>query len=299
MCFGGSGAIGWLLGLALSGRPVLAALTLGLVVVGAALLLWKWSESERKADIRRWFEYRWWRLKRLPWTILAVLVGMAVVSSAVGFWGSEEGWKGLWQNLGPELGGAVVTYVLLDLVLGTRNRKQALINQMGSPVNAVAVPAVDDLRREGWLEDGSLRGVSLWHAALQGAHLQCASLEDAQLIETHLERAVLIGAHLERAVLWKAHLEGADLRFAHLEGAVLWEAHLEGAVLTSTSLEGANVTVKQLAEARTLEYATLPEGTELSGDNWKAEFEEWRQKQEAEAERDHEERDDRDGDDDD
>ena len=42
VCFLGFGVIGGLLGWVLHGHPVLAAVTLGLVVVGGALAWWKW-----------------------------------------------------------------------------------------------------------------------------------------------------------------------------------------------------------------------------------------------------------------
>lgn len=68
-------------------------------------------------------------VKRLPLGIFGVLVGMVVVSFVVAFW--DEGWMGFWQSLNLELAGAVVTYVLLDLVLGRRRRREDLIAQMG------------------------------------------------------------------------------------------------------------------------------------------------------------------------
>lgn len=56
---------------------------------------------------------------------------------------------------------AVVTYVLLQMVIGNRTRKTELIAQMGFDIRDVAVPAVDELRRHGWFTDGSLRGADL------------------------------------------------------------------------------------------------------------------------------------------
>jgi len=83
-------------------------------------------------------------------------------------------------------------------------------------------------------------------------------------------------------------------------------AVLVGVALVSTVW--ATVTADQLAQAKTLARATLPDGTKLSDDNWQAEFEEWREKQETEDQRDDDEGDewddddngeDRDGEDDD
>lgn len=61
---------------------------------------------ERMDNARRRLRYRWWRFKRLPLRVLGGLLGMAVISSIVGLWGTEECWKGLLANLGTELVGA-------------------------------------------------------------------------------------------------------------------------------------------------------------------------------------------------
>jgi uncharacterized protein YjbI with pentapeptide repeats len=291
--------------------------------------------QDKAASIKRWLEYRWQRVKRLPWMVLAILLGVAVISSLEGLRDPELGLTELWLNLGTELAGAVVTFVLIDLVLGARQRKEAVITQMGSDVRDVAVPAVDDLRREGWLKDGSLvgaelvgarlqganltgahlqkanftlarlQGASLWLARLQGANLEFARLEGAVLIEANLEGAVLADANLEGARLTEANLTGASLERANLQDARLTEANLRGvnlaeanllgarltdadlggaklggANLLSANLEGAFVSFEQLAKAVSLRGVTLPDGTKLSEDNWEAEFEEWRNKQE-------------------
>ena len=139
----------------------------------------KSTSHERAGAFRRWFKYRWRRVKRLPLGVQGALVGMAIVSSVAGFRGTEQGWKGLSQNLGPELAGAVVIYVPLDLLLGTRQRKEVLIGQMGSDSRDVAVPADDELSRQDWLYDGSLNG-----AWVSGANLQGANHIDQALIST-------------------------------------------------------------------------------------------------------------------
>jgi hypothetical protein len=66
----------------------------------------------------------------------------------------------------------------------------------------------------------------------------------------------------------------------------------------SGGLGGDQSRVKQLAQAWSFAGATLPDDNKLSEDNWAAEFEEWRKKQEerAEAERDDDDGEDRDDD---
>jgi uncharacterized protein YjbI with pentapeptide repeats len=284
-------------------------------------------------------------LAQLRWWILGVLIAVALASSLVAVLSGSR-WQDALLNFGTEMAGAVVTYGLFELIIERRERREAekeavearkaeLIAQMGSDVRDVAVPAADELRRQGWLTDGSLRGAILSYANLQEANLSVANLrgsvlKDANLQEAKLQRANLEGAilsyanlkgaYLERTNLkgakpWHANLQGAYLEGANLEGAILAYANLQGAYLERADLEGATlgmanlnratlshvnleraflgyvhlgganlkaakVTAEQLAQATTLAGATLPDGTKLSEDNWEAEFEEWRKKQE-------------------
>jgi hypothetical protein len=113
-----------------------------------------------------------------------------------------------------------------------------------------------------------LRGANLEGANLYGANLEGAYLR-ADLRGANLPRAVLLGAVLEGADLRGANLEGADLREAILradlrgavlEGTILYGADLRGANLGAADLEGARVDDDQLADARTLQGATMPDG---------------------------------------
>ena len=79
---------------------------------------------------------------KLSLRILAILICVAAITSGLSF--LDKGnvtWGGLLQNLGTELVGAVVTYWLLTKVLGTQEKKEELIAQIGSTVNDVAAPA--------------------------------------------------------------------------------------------------------------------------------------------------------------
>lgn len=130
------------------------------------------------------------------------------------------------------------------------------------------------------LSRAELRGVNLRGANLQGAHLNEADLRGANLIEADLSVANLERANLHEADLRRANLRGADLRQANLFVAVLRGTNLEGANLaeadlrrahffdanlTGANLEAANlgwakVTSAQLAQARSLSKAILPDG---------------------------------------
>jgi uncharacterized protein YjbI with pentapeptide repeats len=76
-------------------------------------------------------------------------------------------------------------------------KKAELIAQMGSSVKDVAVAAAEELRRYGWLRDGSLQGADLARADLQGAFLVLTNLGGADLIAANLGGANLILANLE------------------------------------------------------------------------------------------------------
>jgi len=91
----------------------------------------------------------WWRsLDDTTRKILYVLAIAALITALPAAALSGD-WSGLFLNLGTELAGGAVTFVLLDQVLGTSRRKRELIAQMGSSVNDEAIRAVEDLRRHG------------------------------------------------------------------------------------------------------------------------------------------------------
>jgi uncharacterized protein YjbI with pentapeptide repeats len=105
------------------------------------------------------------------------------------------------------------------------------------------------------LREADLTGADLTEAALSGANFFMARLTEANLTEANLQEANLQGANLQ----------GASLRDANLEEAILYEAYLQGADLTDANLEGANlreaeVSDKQVADTRSLQGATMPNG---------------------------------------
>jgi hypothetical protein len=243
--------------------------------------------------------------------VLLILIVVALVSS---LWsvGRTGDWEGLALNFGTEMLGAVATYVLLELFIGGRERREAkkadLIAQLGSQVPDVAIAAAEELRRHGWLTDGSLQAVHLNHADLQGAILANAELEGAQLTWANLQGATLTwanlqgahlsmanlqganleranlrgvdlscsGANLQEARLEEANLQGADLAFANLQRANLRRANLRGAHLYSANLEGAHLAEANLQGAilhkDLYKLMTLPDGTEWTSDTDMARF---------------------------
>jgi uncharacterized protein YjbI with pentapeptide repeats len=213
-----------------------------------------------------------------------VLIGVLVVAVILGFVSAyEEGhfdWRSIGGNLSTEMIGGVITYIIIDRVIGSRREQDAkreaqeehkreLIEKLGSRINAESIRAAEELRSHGWIEDGSLaeamlanadlqmadfedadlRGVNLKNANLLGATLKNASLRDAKLFGANLRGATLYRANLENANLMKADLRKCNLIEANLENAGLKRARLEGADLWRANLQKAYLVEANLEDA--------------------------------------------------
>jgi hypothetical protein len=129
--------------------------------------------------------------------------------------------------------------------------KAKLIRQMGSQDNLQALRSIEELRKHGWLADGSLRnadlrsarlrGADLQEANLMGANLWNADLTEANLLRVNLQSANLQGAQLRKSILFGANLRGANLQETNLRGAGLWSASLDHATLWNADMEGATL----------------------------------------------------------
>lgn len=213
-----------------------------------------------------------WRVSGLELQVLVLLLVVAVASTLLAtlVGNDRQTWQSAALNFGTELAGAVLIYVLIQLVIGSSEVKEQLIADLGSNVNDVAVHAANELRRRGWLTDGSLMGANLIGADLSGADLSGADLGGAYLTlanlhRANLHRANLSGAHLNLvnlsgALLVEANLSGltdlsnsvlseADLIEADLSGADLFKADLSGADLFKADLSGAGLCGADLSEA--------------------------------------------------
>jgi uncharacterized protein YjbI with pentapeptide repeats len=126
------------------------------------------------------------------------------------------------------------------------------------------------------LSKADLRGANLDSFDLHGTDLSGADLRDARLPWSYLPYAKLNGANLRGAYLRgdpdqsgdadlsdadlsDANLSEADLSYDNLSNANLQGANLTDAVLRGTNLSNAKVTSEQLAQAKSLEGATMPD----------------------------------------
>jgi len=223
--------------------------------------------------------------------LMAFFVGAVVGSAGAHVRTDDPNWwvwlDGFWQNFGTEMFGAFLTFLLIEVLVGTRDEKKKLIYDMASRDNAIALRAANEIAANGWLRDGSLREANLRRAELIGAdlqgadfagvHLHSATLASADLRGADLSNGDLFGVDFSGAYLTRASLAGADMRVADLRGALMHRADLRGAVLIKANMEGArNLTVEQLRQAENLMGATLPDGTQLPSDRgWREVFEDW------------------------
>lgn len=111
------------------------------------------------------------------------------------------------------------------------------------------------LHESGLIDAGNETIIDLDGADLSGASLR-TDLHVDNLAGTNME-----GADLHQAYCAGAELVGAKLRGADLSGANLTETDMFGADLSYADLRGALVTDVQLEKTKSLEGATMPDGT--------------------------------------
>jgi hypothetical protein len=197
----------------------------------------------------------WWHslseATRLRLLIIPILLIGTILPTV---WGLRQNpdWSGLAINFGTGMGGTLVTFILIDLLLGSREKHEAeehekarLIRQVHSRDNGLTLIAIEELRAHGWLLDGTLLGANLVNANLQAGYLR---------------RAVLPEVNLRRANLQRARLGKTDLRGADLE-----DAELVGADLDDARLQGAKIALAQLARVNRLRGTMMPDGRRYDG----------------------------------
>jgi uncharacterized protein YjbI with pentapeptide repeats len=124
------------------------------------------------------------------------------------------------------------------------------------------------------LSGADLSGANLSRANLSGANLSFAFLNTTNLSGANLSPANLSGASLLNASLFGANLTDADLSGANLSGASLFGANLSRANLSGADLTDADLsstkgwTNDQLAQARSVVGAILPDGTKMTEEAW-------------------------------
>lgn len=222
-----------------------------------------WRDSE-PFDVKKYKNF--FELTRGGVVVLAlVVIGVLIFSSDI---------PGYWQNIYITGIGAVLTVTFLDRQAeqrATRQRKEELILQMGSPDNGFAGEAARLLRRKGWLTDGSLITAGLLRANLQGMDLSRANLQEAYFLDANLQEAYFVGANLQRAGLVGVNLQaailyGANLHGVHLERANLQAAHMGLTNLQEAVLEDSNLQDADFEGAELNIDTVLPDGIKWTPD---------------------------------
>lgn len=191
---------------------------------------------------KRWQEIAIiWKDNRWLYIVVGLLMGLLVAPVLEQITGDLNALIG---NLVPEAIGIIFTVLILEQMARNRDRenfKQDLIRRAGSVVNDVAIDAIEQLRKEGWLTGA--------HSVLKGANLQGANLENAQLGLANLQQANLRFANLQRAKLDRTNLQQASLCFANLQQAHVGQANLQQADLLDAELQRANLICSNLQQA--------------------------------------------------
>lgn len=187
---------------------------------------------------------------------VGVSVGAHFASREVNLWQWLDGFA---QNFGTEMFGAFLTFLLIEVLVGDRRkredeertiekRKEQLLRQIGSQVNEEAIRAAEELRAAGWLTEGSLLGADLGSANLQAVNLKGASLQTVDLTYANLQDANLRDVNLQAANLTNANLKGANLSNGNLQEANLTGANLQRTMLSGANLEGVKLLGANLAK---------------------------------------------------
>lgn len=194
--------------------------------------------------------------------------------------GWQQFFYDFYANISTSLIAITITVFTIDWLNERRSDQQLkiqLLREMGHPSdNGICLRAVRELEARGWLDDGTLSGVSLYKADLRGADLHSANLFQADLRKANLSGADLSEASLQDANLQEADLRGANLRRAYLLYANLCGANLQDAILPrdeglhyncllGTNLQGANLkgadTQGVNLHSAHLQGATMPDGS--------------------------------------
>jgi hypothetical protein len=146
-------------------------------------------------------------------------------------------------------------------------RRNELVRQVLNQVPDVAKSAISYLNTEGYLHNGSLKGVDLSGARLSGVDLK-AKNPRGRHVAANLENVNLKQANLSNADMREINLKGANLDMTNLETAWLMDADLRNANFECTNLQGTKLLKANLQGAR-FKGVLLDENTVLpDGSKW-------------------------------
>ncbi len=163
-------------------------------------------------------------------------------------------------NVSTEIIGIIITVLIIDRIVQNHEvkaKKDLLLLRMGSHNNETAKEAINELRLNGWLKDGSLNGVQLTNANLSDANLDNAVMIGSVLSFAVFERAHLYNATLTNAITYFTSFRNAELRGANLTGMKdLFVSNYPGIPI---------VDHRVFANVFSLRKAIMPDGTIYDG----------------------------------
>lgn len=156
------------------------------------------------------------------------------------------------RRLDPARKGALIQFLYTS---GLINKNNDIVSLQGADLTNAKLTIVITTQI-GLTPSISTYPAILFNADLSGADLVGADFSDGELGGINLSAANLDGANLSGANLSQADLSQAGLYKANLDSSLL-----DGADLSMASLEGASVTQNQLNKAKSLQGATMPDGS--------------------------------------
>lgn len=176
----------------------------------------------------------------LTFIVIMIILGPSFLSDSEGYG----------TNVYTELASVLATIFVIDRLNERRLNKQKeeelidnLVRRVGSPVNEVALAALDEIRKRDLPlgEDGILKGKNLAGANLENANLQGVNLSGSILTSANLSgvkghsakftNASISGAMLQNAELYKADFSNAYMLFVDFSDAILQYADFTKAKL--------------------------------------------------------------------
>lgn len=123
----------------------------------------------------------------LQYGLITLLIVFGIISTAYGTLGGEtHDWVGLALNLGTEILGGVGLFLLIDIFITKPDDKIKLITQLENEDKNLVKQTINELRRRGWLSDGSLHGYFLQNANFEGISLKHANVKGLGLYKCNL-----------------------------------------------------------------------------------------------------------------
>jgi len=208
-------------------------------------------------------------LTKINFIVLAILILVAVGTT---FWSaginattSDEWKESILQNFSTEMMGALITFALFELIVGTQQRSQdskaaktqrkqdaETLERLQETITSTVtleikrtqkVSAVARLKQvKGTSEDRQpILDEMIELDYLEGIDLYDVDLESAMLLYANLKGATLHDCKLTNAYLENADLQGTDLINVSLDRATLEKANLQGASLLRVDFRGTNL----------------------------------------------------------